>query len=270
MAHRTIVTGGLRKYLNVDILMRLRGFFECDAREFYHVTNLTAAKSILEGSLRLTRADTFLDNMEIKFGLTLFRQIIDSKGQYSKVLHDLLGDAEIFLQKSTFVFSTVIDYPDQKHIEKYGGNVLKCQNALNERIFYHAHEVTDEGKYYLGCMGRYKLDQGKVIYDLDKQIEIANLIIDSFIKYALKEDKDRELFEACIVKDEMIIILTTAICLFKKKKFEIENEYRFIAFSKTEDYWIHNEIENHKKFISLRYSNSNIFTYYNMGSTTLG
>lgn len=192
----------------------------------YHYTgNREAAKSIGEhGCLWLTRADCFLDDSEVHYGIDiLLTAVAEIGGKPGLDLHRAIDDDIRAALRNAFVLS-LTDQPDNAfHKEHYGRNIVKFepnfQMTLNAAGFNVKEGLNCQVVYEI-----YRTLKGKVIYDPKHQHDLARRVTKAIVDFSgmtFSEAMDRDLHRV-----QLREMLLTAVVLMKAPSYEPEAEYR--------------------------------------------
>lgn len=192
---------------------------------FYHYTCREAAESMGEqGCLWLTRADCFLDEREVHYGIDiLLKEIAETGAPVSEELHRIIDGNVREALRNAFILS-LADHADNSFLlENYGRNIVKLdqnfrmilnagsfnvKKGLNNQVIYEIYEIFD----------------GKVIYNGESQRELARRVAKAILDFHSMK------FADAIEKDMHLMrlreALFTAVALMKAPEFSPEAEYR--------------------------------------------
>lgn len=215
----------------------------------YHYTDTTAASNIIDRKeIYLTRADHFLDNREIKYGMSILENEAkrslseDEFNEFKRILNIL---SERF--KTCFVFCFSQNNNSEKHKEIHGGKILQFEEYFPSELACMSYHAIPEGDgfrlYYTTDI--YKLIEGFVIYEQHKQFEIAIDICKTF-------DENRDIELHIVDQFHFVDVLMKFILLCKEPCFAWEEEYRIALLTNEKwDTQFENIKKNNKIYIKL-------------------
>jgi hypothetical protein len=213
-----------------DLVTRLFDQFRISNGPLFHYTSSQSVESIKKGTeLWLTRADSFLDTDEIKYGIELFREVVSreyKRGEYGAI-EKFINHLEDYLQ-GTYVLSLSSDPSSNHLISYYGNRIIELSEnfpMLLANTAWHSIPCGDGfSNYYFNNL--YEHVEGYVIYDRDDQIQLTKLAIEAILSVANNETHIVDVFHI-----RKIIIMCTI--LFKQKRYEPEQEYRVALIAKS-------------------------------------
>lgn len=204
-----------------------------DAREMieevheplYHYTDRGAAESMGEkGYLWLTRADCFLDESEIHYGIDIIlAAVTELEGGLGQALHRTIDELLRSELRNAFVLSLTHKKGNRYLKKHYGKNVVKFeptfQMTLNAGGFNIKHGLNMQVVFEI-----YRVLQGKVIYDQNTQHDLARRVAKAIL------DFHQTTFDSSLQRDSHSMrlsdLLLTAIVLMKAPSYAPEAEYR--------------------------------------------
>ena len=143
----------------------------------FHFTDRGAAESMGErGHLWLTRADCFLDEREIHHGIDiLLTAVAELGGDLGDALHRAIDESVRLALRNAFVLSLTEQQDNAFLMEHYGQNVVRFEPTfpmiLNAAAFNIKNGLNMQVVYEI-----YRVMQGKVIYDVEAQHELARRV----------------------------------------------------------------------------------------------
>lgn len=215
----------ISKYLKLNFEKNYEG-------KLYHYTKKDAAIKILKSQeLWVSNLTQMNDRSEWQYGLSLLEREIDNN-MYNKKTVELLSK---FVKRSK---EDVRDYYVFSCTKRYDNEFLWKEYAKNNgyALEFYAPEMnivlqnlsTKEPSFYQQY--KYTVEQGKVLYDSNKQKSIIKYLVsclDEYINY-ISEEEEKSLYVNC----KFLIATIIEICaLFKEIKYKEEDEYRFIFFA---------------------------------------
>ena len=215
-----------------DLVARLFDEFRISNGPLFHYTSNENVDSIKQGTeLWLTRADSFLDSEEIRYGIEIFREVASeeyNEGDCDTINH-LMNRLEEYLQ-GTYVLS-LSSYPYSAHLaSNYGNRIIElCENFPILLANTAWHSIPCErgfSNHYFNDL--YEHIEGYVIYEKEAQVKLANQAIEAILSVANNEAHVVDIFHI-----RQLIIL--CIVLFKQKRYESEQEYRVALISKSSE-----------------------------------
>lgn len=191
----------------------------------FHYTNRTAAESMgKKGVLWLTRADCFLDEQEVHYGVEILLAEIAEIGERDVAgLYKTVDEHVREVLRSSFVLSLTHIDPNEYLIENYGRDTVVFEPAFQMHFNAAAFNVK-EGLNYQVVSEIYEHLAGKVIYDPATQRELAKRVaraVLDFEELQFSDEIERTLHLLRLRKS-----LLTAVILMKEPNFEPEAEYR--------------------------------------------
>jgi len=225
MRQQTIFTGH-------DGVSELFNQFRTSQGALFHYTSIKSIDSIKSGSeLWVTRADSFLDKEEIKYGLNVFRSVSEeiTTDKDKEFINKYLLNIEEYLQ-STYVLSLTSISSDKYLLDNYGAYVIELCENFPTLLGCTAWHSIPSGDCYTNhyFIDHYEKVEGYVIYDYSKQIEISNMVISTILNM-LK--KDTHVIDVYHMRKIFIMCMT----LFKHSKYRKENEYRVSIIRNTKN-----------------------------------
>ena len=193
---------------------------------FYHYTRRDAAESMGEkGCLWLTRADCFLDEEEVHYGIDiLLAEIAETGASATEELYCIIDGNVREVLRNAFVLS-LTGHSDNPYLrEHYGRNIVKFNQ--NFRMLLNAGGFNvKEGLNYQVIYEIYQILDGKVIYDIESQRELARRVVKAILNFQSMKFVD-------VAEKDMHLMrlreaLLTAVALMKAPAFASEAEYRF-------------------------------------------
>lgn len=145
-------------FCNNESVARLLSQFQISQGPLFHYTNQTASIGIRRGEIRMTRADCFLDQSEITYGLEVLSEAAQTSlgtkeiGPFSDVLKALRAKLQ-----ACFVLSLSQD-PDSDHLrsEYAGKNGAILEFQENFPMMFHGaswHTILNgEGSWNVHCI----------------------------------------------------------------------------------------------------------------------
>lgn len=193
---------------------------------FYHYTSQDAAKSMGEkGRLWLTRADCFLDEEEVHYGIDILLAEIEATGGAATEEPYCTIDQSIReALRNSFVLSLTYESDNPYLLNEYGRNIVKFNQNFRMLLSAASFNVK-EGQNNQVIHEIYEILDGKVIYDIDSQRELARRVVTAIVNFQSMK------FVDAIEKDMHLLrlreALLTAVILMKAPAFAAEAEYRF-------------------------------------------
>gem|GEM_PF-3967157 len=223
----------------------------------YHYTKNEIAKKICDTKeFRLSRADTFLDDEEIKYGVGILRKLAEHtlKGRTKELFLEFLNTINTMLQKC-YVFSLSQVGNSQYLLERYsdGKTVIKLiENfaffLIGESCHFKPIKNGTGNKLY-HCSHLYRCYEGFVEYQQSEQEEEAKEICEAF--QSLNDHLQANQFHP-VDQFHFSRAIVIFIILCKKEKYCEEEEYRIALISNNKEKNEFEEKENDRIFISLR------------------
>jgi len=228
---------------------KLLSRFRISQGPLYHYTDSNASINILnKKQIYLTRADHFLDNREIRYGINLLTEeskkvLTENESKHLQIILDALS--ERFRRCFIFCFTQILN--STKHIEIHGNNILEfTENFPAELANMSWHSMPNGSGYSLYySTDLYKTIEGYVEYDLFTQMSIANEICQVF-----KETRNTDVH--IVDQFHFIDVIMKFIILCKEPCYGWEKEYRMGLVSNPSWESIFENIrDNGKVFIKL-------------------
>ena len=217
----------------------------------YHYTKKEIATKIIERrEFRLSRADTFLDDNEINYGLVILRKTAEHtlKSTSKKLFIDILNAIDTTLKKC-YVLSLSNDGNNQHLLDEYsdGKTIIKLREWFPNDLMYRSFQYipNDDSNILHYTSDIYTPHEGFVVYQQSKQKEIAQTICNSF-QNLIKSKIDK------VDNIHFINAIAKFIILCKVEKYYKEEEYRIALISNNKE---NNEFdieENNRIFIALK------------------
>lgn len=191
----------------------------------YHFTDRGAAESMGErGHLWLTRADCFLDEREIHHGIDiLLTAVAELGGELGAALHRAIDESVRLALRNAFVLSLTEQQDNAFLKEHYGQNVVRFEPTfpmmLNAAAFNIKNGLNMQVVYEI-----YRVVQGRVIYDVDAQQELARRVARALLDLNGMKSEDARQRDSLSMR--MSDFLLSAIVLMKAPSYAPEAEYR--------------------------------------------
>lgn len=210
-------------FVENDKIGKLLSGFKLSQGPLYHYTDSLASDNIaINNELYLTRADHFLDNREIRYGINLLtvaakKVLTDNDLNNFQAILDALS--EQFKRCFMFCFTQTLNSP--KHIEIHGNNILEFrENFPVELANMSRHSIPKGDGYSLYySTDLYKTIEGYVEYELSAQESIASEICQVF-----KETSNTNIH--VVDQFHFIDVIMKFIVLCKEPCYSWEKEYR--------------------------------------------
>lgn len=212
----------------------------------FHYTDQAASIGIRRGEVRMTRADCFLDQSEIAYGLAILSEAARTTlgAEEIESFNHVLGALRVRLQRC-FVLSLSQDSDSDYLKSKYAGNggaILEFQE--NFPVMFHGaswHSIPNgEGSGTVHLIADlYEFFEGFVVYDRARQLQLAEIACQT---YRNIQSTDTHFVD----KYHFIDILIQCCVLFKRPEFEIEKEYRIALIRNQKDMQSFEETINHE------------------------
>lgn len=207
-----------------ELIKKLLRKFEISQGRLYHYTSEEAASGIRGGEFWLTRADCFLDKLEIHYGESLLEQaaIEHLNSIECDSFIRLLSEAKASLNL-TYVMS-LSQEPENKHLlENYGRFIIEFDETfpmyfVHEGMHSTAIDMTSYRLHFLNTL--YDFFEGFVIYDKGKQLEISLAICGAYAQIAGSRYVHK------VDAWHFVDIIKRCLILFKKDRYSSESEYR--------------------------------------------
>jgi hypothetical protein len=192
---------------------------------FYHYTNREAAESMGEkGCLWLTRADCFLDEREVHYGIDiLLAAIVEIGGAIGEELHRVVDGNVREVLRNAFILSLTVHSDNSFLQENYGQNIVKFDQNFRMLLNGGGFNVK-EGLSYQVIYEIYEVFHGKVIYDIESQRELARRVAKAVLDFQSLKFTDASEKDMHLIR--LREALFTAVALMKAPAFAPEAEYR--------------------------------------------
>jgi len=210
-----------RKFaFNPKLTEALNGI-RCSQGNLFHYTHRQVANDIKKNrELWITRADCFLDDMEIKHGVKILKRV--SK---CKLKADSLKDFQLLVEAiherltNCYILSLSEDEHNTYLAEKYAKNETKVKFSPNfpMSLYGRAGHRNANGVAY--AIDSFILHEGFVEYEPRTQVEFAVKIIDIFKNMI---DTEPHVVDAY----QFVGLLMQFVIFVKRKRFCKEREYR--------------------------------------------
>lgn len=207
--------------------------FKVSQGALFHYTNRDAAKGIMAGELRLTRANCFEDPAEIKHGVGIFREAARTSLRDSEITSfvAVLRASRERLQ-SCFVMSMSQDPNNDFLQRKYArspGAVLEFVEDLPNilRGGWHA-TPTGDGSFSLDFVDdAYYSFEGFVVYEDSQKQRLATRVCEAYRDLLSTDAHFVDVYH-------FTGILLKCLILCKQRRFQDEKEYRVALVRKPE------------------------------------
>lgn len=215
-------------FTNVPEVGALYNRFRRNTGSLYHYTRSEpVARSIAEnGEFWITRADSFLDDKEVRYGTGVLLEALNEScydvcREYMERLISSLGTALL----ECFVLSLTDKQKCQYMLREYGEWRVELSDSFPTN-FYHLGRQSialKDGGYELHFVPDiYEHVEGHVIYDRQVQISIAKDVINLAVKMH-NHVCERDYVELFHLRK----LLVSCIVMFKREEYAPESEYRY-------------------------------------------
>jgi hypothetical protein len=201
-----------------------------DLKTYYHYTNEKSYKAIKAGNkifafniqhLQRNDKDEFLN------GYNLFLKIAKERGLeiYFKRFDIFFKKEERFQNMKLYILSTTKDSKSPDHVREYGKGNIDNVVAISSIDLIEKNNF--KSPYFF-----YSLD---VIYNDEKKLELYKKFFDVFEKHFnyLVDTMGEKYSNSKEFKDLYLAVLQVVVIycsIFKNKKYDWENEHRFVVF----------------------------------------
>lgn len=246
------ILNSFKEFYSTKVLKKPQNFTNFNEGNVYHYTNIDSLEQIITTkSLCISKSNYLNDKTELDYAFNLIYQIYNNSNEYKnislKIMNVLINMIKESLEESYILSFSVnndslILWGNYSQFEGYNidFNIKELFDRFKDEKVYIISNEKDKN----GCFKRIRIERedtdenismvsGKVIYDLETQIEIIkNQLISlddlnkNFYKFIDMSEEYKNTFSD--IKNKICKMLAMYVQLFKNPSFQQEEEYRIL------------------------------------------